>query len=257
MRPSFPPAQDRQQEPESLRHLSRSKLYKHLSETYFLPKLNSRAITRSYLIGVYLDKYFRVRNSQIKQVLCTMTPSDLERANFVTVPETVAKLDALLKEKDQKSLGFNGDFMPDVDWLFQVARCVDPSNSAGFFKKAIEDPKATANDSDKVLLAQQAAEKALLEDHGLLGRRDIMDSLQSLSDSNRQLRSHLHEESLLMAKWTKAKDKVKKSRAIVEEKLTLSSLLVLNGIEPEPADLSSFAEADAGRARKLLKVRET
>jgi hypothetical protein len=40
-----------------------------------------------------------------------------------------------------------------------------------------------------------------------------------------------------MAKWVKAKNKMKKCRAVVEEKVTLVSWLVLNGIEPDTADL--------------------
>lgn len=40
-----------------------------------------------------------------------------------------------------------------------------------------------------------------------------------------------------MAKWVKANNKMKKCRVIVEEKVTFVSLLVLNGIEPDTADL--------------------
>lgn len=257
MQPSNPINRHHHEEPKEIRHLSRAKLYKLLQEKYNLPKYGSRAITRSYLVGVYLGKHFRVAHSDIKPLLAKLAPSDFEKASFVTVGEAATKLDTLLKEKGQKSLGFNEDFMPDAEWLFQIARCVDPSNSACFFKKAISLPETVGCDSDRVLAAQQAAEKALLADHGLLGKREIMGSLQELSDSNKRLRSRLQEESLLQSKLLKLKEKIKEDQATVEEKLTICSVLVLNGIEPEPADLSSSAEAEAGRARKLLKVRET
>jgi hypothetical protein len=257
MRPSNPTHCHRYEEPEEIKGLSKAKLYKLLREKYALPKFNCRAITRSYLVGVYLGKHFRVANSDLKPLLAKLAPSDLEKENFMTVGEAVVKLDSLLKEKGQRSLGFNGDFMPDADWLFQVARCVDPCNSACFFKKAISLPETEGNDSNRVLVAQQAAERALLGDHGLLDKREIMDSLQDLSDSNKRLRSSQQEESQLRAKLLRVKDKIKEDKARVEERLTVCSVLVLNGIEPERGDFSSRAEVEEGRAKKLLKVRET
>lgn len=109
MQPSNPINRHHHEEPKEIRHLSRAKLYKLLQEKYNLPKYGSRAITRSYLVSIYLGNHFRVAHSDIKPLLAKLAPSDFEKASFVTVGEAATKLDSLLKEKGQKSLGFNGD----------------------------------------------------------------------------------------------------------------------------------------------------
>lgn len=52
-------------------------------------------------------------------------------------------------------------------------------------------------DSDKVLAAQQGTEKALLDENGLLGKREVMESLEELHNAHKWPKIHERELSLL------------------------------------------------------------
>jgi hypothetical protein len=255
MRPTKLQNQSHDNEPESLRALSKAKLYQQLAEQYLLPNLRSRAITRDYLIGVHTGKYFRVSLSDIHKFQADITPKLMKKALFVNVAETIQKVDALLLENDRPKLGFMKGYMPDTQWLYQVARFVDPCNVTAIFQYPIKEPGASTISSEKVLMAQQAAEKALLGDNGLLGKRHIMDSLRELCDKQRQLKCRERELNLLDKKGEKLLEKIKNDRLEVERSLISSSRTILSELNKNiERDVSD--EYGKEETRKLLKVKE-
>jgi hypothetical protein len=166
--------------------------------------------------------------------------------------ETIQKVDALLAEKGKKKLGFKNGCLPDAQWLYQVARLVDPCNAADIFLYSVRSPADSKVDSNRVLAAQQGAEKALLGDHGLLGKRDVMDSLEELHNAHKQLKSHEREISLLDQKRSQLVEKVKIGKLEVENRLSAASVLVLSAVEKKEVKLEGGEE----ESRNLKKVRD-
>ena len=160
-------------EPTDLKDLSRSKIYKLLAEDYYLPEKTCRAITRDYLIGIHTGQYFRIRLPDLKRFMADITPKLLKRTAHTTNHEVVEKLNALLKENNLLTLGFRNGNLPDSEWLNQVARYIDPCNAADLFEHPVCRPdEGKGIDSNRVLQAKKAAEKKMLGDSGLMGKRE-------------------------------------------------------------------------------------
>lgn len=72
-----------------------------------------------------------------------------------------------------------------------MARFIDPCSTAAIFEVPLKRSGDSTVDSDKVLVAQQAAEKVLLD---ALSKRIVMESLQGLCDTYRRLKSRPKED---------------------------------------------------------------
>ena len=129
-----------QDEPEALKSLSKHSLYKMLSADYFLPPRDSRGVSRTYLVGVYTHKYFRVGNIELKKFMAELTPFELKKAVFIIKAETHYKVEQLLRETGKNELGFKSGLIPDDVWLYQMARYIDKYNTADIFEIAVCSP---------------------------------------------------------------------------------------------------------------------
>lgn len=256
MRPQNIKNQINEKEPEELKVLSKTKIYQQLAEKYLIPNPKSRAITRDYLIGVFTGKYFRVSLSDIHKFNADITPRHMKKALYVNIAETVQKVDAILREAKQAQLGFTMNYMPDTVWLYQVARFVDPCNATGIFKCPVRYPINSTMNSDKVLMAQQAAEKALLEDYGILGKRHIMDSLQEMCNVQKQLSCRQRELDCVEKKRVSLVDKIKADKVEVENRLEATTVIVLSEINQTiEREISRGSEEE--ERRRVMRVKET
>ena len=188
MKPFGPDQGTRVDEPLELRELSKPKIYDLLAEKYFLPQKESRAITRDYLLKVYSGKCLRIGLKEMGLFKAKITPKLMKRLKYLTGADATLKLNSLLRERGELELGFTTESMPDNTWLFHTARYLDPSDTAGLFKYPLKMPDQSEGVSDKVLLAQQAAEKMILIDPGLLGKRYLVEGLMEMSETDRRLK---------------------------------------------------------------------
>jgi hypothetical protein len=219
-------------EPPSLKDLSKSKIYRQLTEEYYLPDKNCRAISRDYLVGVYTNKYFRVKISDFKKFTADLTPRMMKRTAHTTNQEMVEKLEALLKEYKLSPLGFKKGSLPDSEWLSLVTRVIDPCNAADLFKLPVCKPEEGKEiDSNRVLMAKKAAEKKMLGDNGLLGKREVMEEMRELWESQKRLKIREQELENLNNRGRELKEKVEKDKQEMEMKLIKTTETVLGKLE--------------------------
>lgn len=122
-------AEERLDEPEATRKLSKKALYNMLAETYYLPNILSRGVTRPYLVGVFRDVYLRVPLLEIKTFLAGLTPSLTKRAPHHNTANAFARLQAFVAELQLHPFGFEPNTVPDDKWLMDVARFIDRKNT--------------------------------------------------------------------------------------------------------------------------------
>jgi hypothetical protein len=240
-------------EPPSLKDLSKSKIYKQLAEEYYLPDRACRAISRDYLVGVHTGKYFRAKLLDFKKFTADLTPRLMERTTHTTNQEMVEKLEALLKEHKLFPLGFKGGLLPDSEWLSQVARFIDPCNAADLFNLPVCKPEEGKDiDSNRVLMAKKAAEKKMLGDSGLLGKRGVMEDVKELWESQRRLNSREQELESLKNRGRDLLEKVEKDKQEVETKLIKTAEIVLERLES--ADGNQQQEQKEKRRQRVREM---
>jgi hypothetical protein len=251
MQPFGPKTGNRDDEPLELRGISKNKVYDLLAERYCLPERESRAITRDYLLRVHSGKVLRIGLNEMGLFKAKITPKLMKRAKYVNGADAAAKLNSLLKERGEPELGFTREAMPDNDWLFHVARFLDPSNTAGLFQRPLQLPNDSKWNSEKVLLAQKAAEETLLISNGLLGKRYLTDSLQEMSAADRSLSCKKRQLSRLGESIRKLTQKVQEEETQVEIMLSVASEAVLR-------ELTGSEEERAGEEgrKKMKRVKE-
>ena len=81
---------------------------------------------------------------------------------------------------NRNKIGIQLNNLPDTEWLNQITRYIEPDNTSAIFQKVVKDPHDSTVNSGRVSIAQIAAEYNLLKDHGLINKRDIMESIQDL-----------------------------------------------------------------------------
>ena len=128
---------ERANEPEVLRKLSKHAIYKLLSATYILPDENCRAVNRRYLVRVYSHEVFRLPRLTLLEFESRLTLEEQIRSSCQSVANLVEKVDRILADNDQPRLGFEGNTLPDEQWIFRLIRYVDPFNTTGTFKRRV------------------------------------------------------------------------------------------------------------------------
>jgi hypothetical protein len=126
-------------EPMAIRQWTKTKLYEHLNDTYLLPAKESRGVTRSYLVGVYTDRVYRVERSTMLQFESRITLAEQKKSVFYNVSLLVERLDRLLDQLGQNQLGFPEGSIPEEQWFTRVLRFADQNNILGGFRLPIRD----------------------------------------------------------------------------------------------------------------------
>lgn len=138
--------ENRANEPELFRPLTKHAIYKLLSNEFLLPAKDSRAVTRGYLSAVYRNEVFRVNRVDILTFEARLTTEDLVRTSFSCLLTSIDRLSRLLELQNHRGLGFRGSSLPDECWLYRIARFVDAYNLLGLFRRRI--PNAPRPDID-------------------------------------------------------------------------------------------------------------
>jgi hypothetical protein len=116
----------------------------------------------------------------------------------------------LLKELGKKPLGFEEGIVPDGEWLYRVARFVDPWNLCCLFDIALQAPEAPKIDSQILYAAQRAREQALLIDTGLDNNEIVVEKIQGLELAHKRWRASQAELAALINAGKKIEEQVKK-----------------------------------------------
>jgi len=144
------------EDPET-RHLDKRELYSMLSHKFYLPPINSRGITREYLLRVFHNNCYRVPMLTLKHFEVELTSAMTRRIGLNNNSLLVRKLNILLMMRGLPDLGFDAFDPPeevvstDKAWLYRVARYIDQSNLLEFFEKPVVDEQP-ANSKSHVIL---------------------------------------------------------------------------------------------------------
>ena len=111
-------------------------LYELVTKDYMLPPINSKGITREYLLQVKEGEVFRVTHRDHKEFEYTLDKDQQKKVGVVNNALHVRKLNMLLKQHGEKELGFTEFNLPDQNWLYKVARYIDRTNMLEFFERA-------------------------------------------------------------------------------------------------------------------------
>ena len=129
---------ERANEPEVLRKLSKTAIFKLLSATYFLPDLHSRAINRRYLVRVYQHQVFRLPRTTLLEFESRLSLDEQVRSTGQSVPSLIQKANRILEENGELILGFDDSSLPDEAYTYRLLRYIDPFNTTGTFKRRVE-----------------------------------------------------------------------------------------------------------------------
>jgi len=246
---------DNTHEPAAIRNLSKKAIYDILANEFMLPTFKSRATSRKYLVGVYEKKYFAVKSIEIKRFLAELTADQLKKAPSTSNSEVFYKLSMILKENNQLPLGFDENSLPDSAWLYQVARCIDPDNTSGLFKVALNRP-STQTDSSRILAAQKAAEKYLLLDHNLLSHSEVHSQVKQLWETHKRFSCRQRELEVLQAHGQALTSKVDAGKLEVESVLLKTAMTVYTfGNQSKGADIILQVDNTAAR-EKVMEIKD-
>lgn len=105
--------QHRADEGPETKNLDKGQLYDTLGVQYYLPPLNSRGITREYLLSVHRGTAYRLPLSTLKHFEVDLTTKMVTKVGVVNNGLLVKKLNILLQSKRQPELGFDEYDPPD------------------------------------------------------------------------------------------------------------------------------------------------
>lgn len=106
-------SQTKNDEEHTTKNLDKAELYEMIAQTFCLPPLHSRGITREYLLDVHRDKVFKVDTKMLKSFEVNLTPKQTKKVGVINSALLVKKLNLLLASRNQKPLGFNEHDPPD------------------------------------------------------------------------------------------------------------------------------------------------
>jgi len=105
--------QHRADESPDTRHLDKGQLYDTLALLYYLPPLNSRGITRDYLLAVHRGDAYRLALSVLKHFEVDLTTKMVTKVGLINNGLLVRKLNMLLTSRREPTLGFDEFDPPD------------------------------------------------------------------------------------------------------------------------------------------------
>lgn len=172
----------RQDEDEDTRQLTKSQLYRQLADTYFLPAIDSKGVTRKYLLGVIKHRFYRVDYMILKKFESEIKPSLMKRVSFVSLHDLVIRLNKYLEETGQPGLGFPAGIVPEEEWILRLTRYIDPGNIFGVFAGKVEKSSLLLCASSEMFLAQQKASVFLFgEPPGLLKNTTVLAAVKKVA----------------------------------------------------------------------------
>ncbi len=116
--------------------------YNKLSQLYWLPAINSKALTNHYL-----KQYIYVPCPVFRLERKNYCPPHIphKHVNSQYILETI---EVLLAQKKYPPTGFDEDHLPDLDWLIAVYFFLSPNDEKNLFPKSIKPEKSVLVDID-------------------------------------------------------------------------------------------------------------
>jgi hypothetical protein len=110
--------------------------YEELSQIYFLPERNSKAINKDYLDKYYIfnqnqPSIFMLKRSEMTMIKPMPFNSELNAMDLLN------KLKELLKLRKLPDPGMTINTLPDMNWFGVVFRHLDPNDNFKVFVKSI------------------------------------------------------------------------------------------------------------------------
>ena len=178
-----------QNEGPETRDLSKDKLYDRLSEQWLVPPINSKGVSRSWLLRVWNGEVFRVANREFKLFEAEITANHMKRNGFTNLLHLMLRMNQLLNSRQQLPLGFNEFCVPDEKWLAKIARFIDRTNVLEFFQVPVEQITAlrpTMPLVDRIHFCRDYAHRQLLVRTGHMQRPGIYGALLAVSEWHRK-----------------------------------------------------------------------
>ena len=133
------------------KNLQKHELYELVSSTYMLPPLNSKGLTRDYLLQVKHAEVFRVTNDEYKHFEYRLAKSMTKKVGIINNALLVRKLNLLLRDRGEMELGYTEYDLPEQNWLYKAARYIDKSNLLEFFEMAAS-PEPALNEKSSLIV---------------------------------------------------------------------------------------------------------
>lgn len=174
------------------KNLDKNELYELVIKTYMLPPVNSKGITREYLLQVKDGEVFRVTHRDHKEFEFGLEKEHQRKVGVVNNALLVRKLNLLLRMHGEKELGFTEYNLPDQGWLYKVARYIDRTNMLEFFAQPVM-PEEPLHERSNVLArihhGRLYASKYLFRVEKARRNKKLWDAFEALSEKHRMLRS--------------------------------------------------------------------
>ena len=118
------PAEDehRNNEPEALKGLSKTKLYELVARDFFIPSKDCRCVSRAYLVSVHEGAVWRIRHQDLLQFELGLTVEEKIKSPFFNLGVLKAKANVLLQMLGQREFGFPSHLNPEDSWFSRVLR---------------------------------------------------------------------------------------------------------------------------------------
>lgn len=185
------------------KNLDKRDLYLMLQHRNYLPPMTSKGVTRDYLLKVHKLQVFTVPLIELKQFEVALTNQHTKRVGLANNALLIRKINALLKSRGLKELGFDDFDSPDEvgsshqTWLFRVARFIDQGNVLEFFEapvRAEDYAKAMKTAIGRVHFGRLKASKYFFRLAQAKRDRTLWDNLHTISS---QYRAYLGQRVLL------------------------------------------------------------
>lgn len=205
---------------------NKKKVYDQLQDLFYLPPRDSRGVTHAYLAKVSKQEVFTVNRHEIARFLADLKPHHLKRAPHCCRYEAFFKLEALLKERDLKPLGFDDDQIPDGGWLYPLLRFVDQQNLSRVFVKPLKPVVDGKTDSERLFGLQQEVGRQLLEANDLGKRPVVQESLDELWLATRKATGLQAEVAAAKNNFSKLQKQSEEALQVMQEALEKATTVV-------------------------------
>ena len=231
---------DLDQEGDDTKNLKKNKLYEMVSKEYFLPPVDSKGITREYLLQVRDGEVFRVTNSDHKHFEYHLEKKATKKVGVVNNVLMVKKLNMFLASKNQPQLGFTEYNLPEQQWLYKVARYIDQTNLLEFFEAAaFPEPPINAESSDiaKMYFGRLYASQWLFRLEKVRKNKKLFEAFGAVSEKYRTFLSLQTNVDVLNHELTETRKKLAEADAEMHDMIGKITFTYTNiedpGITPE------------------------
>lgn len=220
-------------EPEELRGVTKSILYDQLSATYLLPSKDSKGVNRAYLVGVHTGQNYRVPAITIKRYEADLPGNAYKKTQYVNMNDVAIRLNVLLAEMNQRTLGFPVHVTPEEKWMLRILRYIDQLNILGVFAGPVPNPVMAPCQSLTIYNAKRRAEQFLLGGD-LMHNSKIYNQILEIAETKRRMATKQKDVLEMTASITAANLKIQEEQGMLQSAILRGATTILavgNGLE--------------------------